>query len=130
MYRVFSVILGSLLLASATLAQQDGEATLPKRKAGTIYKSEVDGLVGVLRSTARQDIGSPAAPGVVGSDVLTTAKILTSMGHCHRRPAVCARVRAALHAPTCVTCRARAYACAGHTYINVLRLASLWLVLC
>lgn len=85
MYRVFSVILGSLLLASATLAQQDGEATLPKRKAGTIYKSEVDGLVGVLRSTARQDIGSPAAPGVVGSDVLTTAKILTSMGHCHRR---------------------------------------------
>lgn len=85
MSRVLSIVLGTLLLNPFTPAQHDGDVAAPKRKTGTIYKREVDGLVGVLRSTARQQIGAPAAPGVLGSDVLSTAKILTAMGRCHRR---------------------------------------------
>ncbi|MFK7738958.1 MAG: prenyltransferase/squalene oxidase repeat-containing protein [Planctomycetota bacterium] len=58
---------------------------LANRKAGTIHKHEVDDLISALRSTARVGVGSPAAKAVLGSDVETTAKILTAMGHCHRR---------------------------------------------
>lgn len=63
-----------LALSSLLLCAQDGAA----RKTGTIYKGEVDGLIAALRGPA------PTAP-LGGSSVVATAKILTAMGHCHRR---------------------------------------------
>lgn len=85
MFRVFSVVLSTLLLAPVTLAQHGSDDGAPHRKAGTIYKREVDGMIAFIRQTARQNIGNPAGPGVLGSDVLSTAKILTAMGYCHRQ---------------------------------------------
>ena len=83
MFRVFSVLLSTILLAPVSLSQQVSAGT-SQRTSGVIYKREVDGMVAALRSTARQNIGNPAAPGVLGKDVLTTAQILTAMGYCHR----------------------------------------------
>lgn len=84
MFRVFSVLLSTILLAPVSLSQH-AAAGASQRTSGVIYKREVDGMVAALRSTARQNVGNPAAPGVLGADVLTTAKILTAMGYCHRR---------------------------------------------
>ena len=85
MFRVFSVVLSTLLLAPVTLAQHGSDGGAAQRQTGTIYKREVDGMIAAIRMTARQDVGKPAAPGVLGSDVLSTAKILAAMGHSHRR---------------------------------------------
>lgn len=83
MSKTFSLLLASVLLAPCSMAQADTAKVT--RKKGTIYKKQVDGLIGALRSTARRgDAGAPAA-GVLGADVLSTAKILVAMGHCHRR---------------------------------------------
>lgn len=83
MSKTSSLLLASMLLAPCAFAQQDHGA--PPRKKGTIYKHQVDGLIGALRSTARRGEASAAAEGVLGCDVLSTAKILVAMGHCHRR---------------------------------------------
>ncbi|MGK0202578.1 MAG: squalene-hopene/tetraprenyl-beta-curcumene cyclase [Planctomycetota bacterium] len=90
MFRVFSVVLSTLLLTPVTLAQDgshgrgsDGGAQ--QRQTGAIYKREVDGMIAAIRQTARMNVGKPAAKGVLGSDVLSTAKILTAMGFSHRR---------------------------------------------
>lgn len=93
MSRVLTVLFSTLVLAPvstlalapSSLAQQGADAAAPQRKTGTIYKRDVDGMIAVIRSTARAGIGKPAAPAVLGSDVLSTAKILTAMGYCHRR---------------------------------------------
>ncbi|MFT4843789.1 MAG: hypothetical protein ACJA0V_000774 [Planctomycetota bacterium] len=85
MFRVFTVVLGTLLLAPITLAQHGSDGGAQQRQTGAIYKREVDGMIAAIRQTARQNIGKPAGPGVLGSDVLSTAKILTAMGYSHRR---------------------------------------------
>ena len=78
-------VLAWLLLAPCTLAQQQDHQPQVTRKSGTIYKKQVDGLIGALRTTARRGEAGAAAPGVLGGDVLSTAKVLVAMGHCHRR---------------------------------------------
>jgi len=83
MSKTFSLLLASVLLAPCSMAQAD--VAKVTRKKGTIYKKQVDGLIGALRSTARRGEASAAADGVLGCDVLSTAKILVAMGHCHRR---------------------------------------------
>jgi squalene-hopene/tetraprenyl-beta-curcumene cyclase len=85
MFRVFSVVLSTLLLAPVTLAQHGSDGGTQHRQTGAIYKREVDGMIAAIRQTARQNVGNPAGPGVLGSDVLSTAKILTAMGYSHRR---------------------------------------------
>ena len=85
MSKTLSSLLGALLLATTAPAQHDGAVGTPTRKTGTIYKHEVDDLIAVLRSTAREGVAAPAQKGVLGSDVLSTAKILAAMGYCHRR---------------------------------------------
>lgn len=85
MFRPLSVVAGVLALAPFAFSQHGAQDGAPARKSGTIFKSEVDGLVGVLRGTARRGIANPAKKDVLGSDVLSTAKILTAMGHCSRR---------------------------------------------
>lgn len=72
----------ALLLLPALLSGQSSDA--PKRKTGAIYKNEVDGLIQALRDTARDGVAAPANAGVLGGDVLSTAKVLVAMGHCHR----------------------------------------------
>src|SRR5262245_3683851 len=62
------------------LAFDELQGAASPRKKGTIYKDEVDQLVGVVRDTAR----AQALPALGGS-ALATAKILTAMAHCHRR---------------------------------------------
>ena len=76
-------VLAWLLLAPCTLAQQQDQQPQVARKSGTIYKKQVDGLIGALRTTARRGEAGAAAPGVLGGDVLSTAKVLVAMGHCH-----------------------------------------------
>ncbi len=76
--------------AAPAQASHDGAARSARpapesRKQGTIYKRQVDGLIDALRATARRGEAGAAAPGVLGSDVPSTAKILVAMGHCHRR---------------------------------------------
>ena len=61
-------------------AQAAGSASMPVRKKGTIYKDDVDGLIGVLTDQAR----AHRAP-LGGDSVLATAKVLTAMAKCHRR---------------------------------------------
>ncbi|MBL8730185.1 MAG: terpene cyclase/mutase family protein [Planctomycetes bacterium] len=56
-------------------------AEAPTRSKGTIFKSEVDLLIGRVRDAARND----GLPALGGTSVATTAKILAAMGHCHRR---------------------------------------------
>jgi len=85
MFRALSVVVGALALAPFVSTQQDAAQAKPSRTSGAIFKSEVDGLLAVLRSTARRGVANPAAKGVLGSDVLSTAKILTAIGHCSRR---------------------------------------------
>ena len=77
-----STILAALLLSPVLLGQSPDA---PTRKTGAVYKNEVDGLISALRDSARDGVAAPAKPGVLGSDVLSTAKILVAMGHCHRR---------------------------------------------
>jgi squalene-hopene/tetraprenyl-beta-curcumene cyclase len=85
------ILSGSLVFLSLSLSQLLGCAapamashtlqdTATPRKKGTIYKDEVDRLVGVVRDTAR----AQSLPSLGGS-VLATAKILTAMARCHRR---------------------------------------------
>jgi len=85
MFRPLPVVVGVLALTPFLSSQHGAPDGAAARKSGTIFKSEVDGLVGVLRSTARRGVASPAKQDVLGSDVLSTAKILTAMGHCSRR---------------------------------------------
>ena len=47
-------VLAWLLLAPCTLAQQQDQQPQVARKSGTIYKKQVDGLIGALRTTARR----------------------------------------------------------------------------
>ena len=77
--------LAALLAAPSTISQQVDDPVKVTRKRGKIYKRQVDGLIGALRTTARNGEASAPARGVLGSDVLSTAKILVAMGHCHRR---------------------------------------------
>ncbi len=79
------LVLVGLLLAPSSAAQQLDPPPAVTRKRGTIYKSQVDGLIGALRATARRGEAGAAGDGVLGSDLLSTAKILVAMGHCHRR---------------------------------------------
>ena len=76
MNRILRTTLGLLALTSSLLCAQDGAA----RKKGTIYKSEVDALIGAIRNHARAE-GLTA----LAADPRTTAKVLTAMAHCHRR---------------------------------------------
>jgi len=85
MFRPLPVVVGVLALTPFLSSQHGAPDGAAARKSGTIFKSEVDGLVGVLRSTARRGVANPAKQDVLGSDVLSTAKILTAMGHCSRR---------------------------------------------
>ncbi len=82
---ISSLVLVGLLLAPSSAAQQLAPPPAVTRKRGTIYKSQVDGLIGALRATARRGEAGAAGDGVLGSDLLSTAKILVAMGHCHRR---------------------------------------------
>lgn len=82
---ISSLVLVGLLLAPSSAAQQLDPPPAVTRKRGTIYKSQVDGLIGALRATARRGEAGAAGDGVLGSDLLSTAKILVAMGHCHRR---------------------------------------------
>ncbi|HEU4419610.1 MAG TPA: prenyltransferase/squalene oxidase repeat-containing protein, partial [Planctomycetota bacterium] len=68
------------VLAAPALAFDALQAAATQRKKGTIYKDEVDRLVGIVRDTARAQ-SLPA----LGGSVLATAKILTAMARCHRR---------------------------------------------
>jgi hypothetical protein len=79
MNRLLRGVLGLLLFTPALVCAQGGDA--PARKRGAIYGSEVDLLVDVLRDTAR----TGGLPALGGDSVLSTAKVLTAMGHCHRR---------------------------------------------
>lgn len=85
MPKTSSLVLLGLLLAPSTPAQQTDSSPHATRKQGTIYKRQVDGLIGALRATARRGEAGAAGRGVLGSDVVSTAKILVAMGHCHRR---------------------------------------------
>jgi hypothetical protein len=85
MFRTLSVVVGALLLIPNASSQRPADAGAPTRQSGAIFKREIDDLLALLRSTARRGIASPAATAVLGSDVLTTAKMLTAMGHCSRR---------------------------------------------
>jgi hypothetical protein len=91
MLRIFpGVLVSYLLCAQFSPAQGSAEASAAAsaqsaRKHGTIYKDEVDGLIAVLRDTAREGVAGAPAPGVLGGDVLGTARVLVAMGHCHRR---------------------------------------------
>ena len=85
MSMISSLVLVGLLLAPSSAAQQPDPSPAVTRKRGTIYKSQVDGLIGALRATSRRGEAGAAGDGVLGSDVLSTAKILVAMGHCHRR---------------------------------------------
>jgi squalene-hopene/tetraprenyl-beta-curcumene cyclase len=85
MSMISSLVLVGLLLAPSSAAQQLDPPPAVTRKRGTIYKSQVDGLIGALRATARRGEAGAAGDGVLGSDLLSTAKILVAMGHCHRR---------------------------------------------
>ncbi|MCA8953676.1 MAG: hypothetical protein KDE27_29455, partial [Planctomycetes bacterium] len=72
-----AVLVSSVLaLGCAAPAQADGGA--PTRKTGTIFKHEIDNLIRLIRARA--------ADGPLGGEsVEATGKILTAMGHCHRR---------------------------------------------
>jgi squalene-hopene/tetraprenyl-beta-curcumene cyclase len=67
------------LLASACVPAQAGAGD--KRKHGTIYKSEVDSLIKLLRDSER----AQHLPALGGDSVVATARVLVAMGHCHRR---------------------------------------------
>ncbi|MCK5943159.1 MAG: hypothetical protein KAI24_14360, partial [Planctomycetes bacterium] len=85
MSKTLSVLLAALLLSPCSIPQHDHADAKVERKKGTIYKSQVDGLIGALRATARRGEAGAPARGVLGCDVRSTAKILVAMGHCHRR---------------------------------------------
>ena len=88
MHRILLGVVGLCLFTSVgacahlPVARDGAQAatTVAARKKGTIYKDEVDGLVGVLTDQAR---ASRMALG--GDSVLATAKVLAAMAKCHRR---------------------------------------------
>lgn len=69
------------VLVSCQAATGTQVAASPSRAKGTIFKGEVDGLIGRVRDSARHE----GLPALGGASVLATAKLLTAMGHCHRR---------------------------------------------
>ena len=71
------ILLGALGLA---LCLPSCVAQAATRTKGTIFKEDVDKLIGLIRDSARKD--EQRALG--GDSVLATAKVLTAMGHCHR----------------------------------------------
>lgn len=73
-------VLTPLLVSGQTPATHGG-GDAPVRTRGTIFKGEVDALIGRLRAAAR----AADQPALGGQSVATTAKILCAMGHCHRR---------------------------------------------
>lgn len=90
MHRTLLGVLGLSLLSSVVAAapatwrvdatQAAGNTTMPARKKGTIYKDDVDALVGVLTDLARAH-HTPLG----GESALATAKVLAAMAKCHRR---------------------------------------------
>ena len=96
MTRILLPLVCLLALPGAALrAQETGpedQGTVSTRKTGTLFKSEIDGLIRALR----RGEGRAAGRGALGGDsVRATAMILTAMGHCHRQyqagdgPAIC-----------------------------------------
>lgn len=79
MNRILRGALGLLAFFPTLLCAQGGAAGA--RKAGTIYKDEVDTLVRVLVQAADRD----KAPALGGDSALATAKVLAAMARCHRR---------------------------------------------
>ncbi|MFM1871674.1 MAG: hypothetical protein RL398_1096, partial [Planctomycetota bacterium] len=77
MNRILQSAAVALALFPCLLPAQ-GEAKA--RKTGTIFKSEVDWLIGVVRDSARRS-GSAG----LGETTADTAKILVAMANCHRR---------------------------------------------
>jgi len=75
MNRLLGCLSGLIVCSALCIAQG------PTRAKGTIFKDDVDKLIGLIRDSARQ--GEASALG--GDSVVATAKILTAMGHCHRR---------------------------------------------
>ena len=51
---ISSLVLVGLLLVPSSAAQQPAPSPAVTRKRGTIYKSQVDGLIGALRATSRR----------------------------------------------------------------------------
>jgi hypothetical protein len=66
MSMISSLVLVGLLLAPSSAAQQLDPPPAVTRKRGTIYKSQVDGLIGALRATARRGEAGAAGDGVLG----------------------------------------------------------------
>ncbi|MBL9078793.1 MAG: hypothetical protein JNL08_14900 [Planctomycetes bacterium] len=75
------ILSGALVLSAWLPAALPAQTGGPVRSTGAIFRSEVDGLVRQLRDTAR----TADLPALGGDSVAATAKILTAMGHCHRR---------------------------------------------
>ena len=68
MPKTLTVVLAALLAAPSTISQQVDDPVKVTRKRGKIYKRQVDGLIGALRTTARNGEASAPARGVLGSD--------------------------------------------------------------
>ena len=68
--------LSGLIVCSALCIAQG-----PARTKGTIFKDDVDRLINLIRTAARQS----DVPALGGNSVVATAKVLTAMAHCHRR---------------------------------------------
>jgi hypothetical protein len=94
MRRFLATVVGSFLFLPACMSGQatpstaapgpvaQGAAAAPAaRKAGAIWKSDIDALIGALGDTAR----GKALPALGGDDVMATAKVLVAMARCHRR---------------------------------------------
>ena len=71
------LLASSLFLLGTALAQATGESA---PKPGTIYRSDIDAVIGALRRSATEQ-RLPA----LGDDVATTGMVLTAMANCHRR---------------------------------------------
>lgn len=86
MKRILPPLVCVLVLPGAILRAQDtgpeDEGAVSARKSGTLFKSEIDGLIRALR---RGEGPSPERGSLGGDSVRATAMILTAMGHCHRR---------------------------------------------
>jgi squalene-hopene/tetraprenyl-beta-curcumene cyclase len=76
---VLFLLTPALVSCQVSALGQGGD--VPTRSKGAIFKGEVDGLIGRVRDAARAE----DLPALGGTSVLATAKVLTAMGHCHRR---------------------------------------------
>src|SRR5262245_62325019 len=77
---------------------RDAAQTKP-RKTGTIFKSEVDNLIGAIAEHSQQ----PGVAAAYAGAMLQQAQILCAMGHCHRfyvaadNPRIRATIKALIH---------------------------------